>query len=219
MRFGILVIANSNTLHCGKLRKDVELIRIAVDNDMSTRSLGVVNRIGYGGMHGHENKGIAHNAMARFTSTASARLSPEIQGLGDVTISSIRCQSISASNEGYSMSGGRDDVGVVHAVGGMGGNAVIGNGGTGSQRRRDCELGSADNGMSNESDGLRVFRGTGGRGRGPCSLCRCGRRICCVRFNSIVLEPMVSSYSSDAKRDDDCEEDDVFDIGRDTFPD
>jgi len=117
------------------------------------------------------------------------------------------------------MGGGRDDAGVVHAVGGMGGNAAIGNGGTGSQRRRDCGLGSADNGMSNESDGLCMFRGTGGRGRGPCILCRCGRRICCLRFNSIVLEPVASSYSFDAKRDDDCEEDDVLDIGRDIFPD
>jgi len=74
------------------------------------------------------------------------------------------------------MGGGSDDAGVEHAVGGMGGKEVIGKGGTGSQRRRDCGLGSADDGMSNESGGLRVFWGMGGRGRGPCILRR-GRRI------------------------------------------
>jgi hypothetical protein len=34
-----------------------------------------------------------------------------------------------------------------------------------------------------------------------------------------MLQSMASSYSSDVKRDDDCEVDDVLDIGRDKFPD
>jgi len=157
----------------------------------------------------------AHEARSRFFTYNRCgfdRSPPEIQGLKDATISSIVPQSISSSNRGYSMGGGRDAAGVEHAVGAMVGKGVIGNGGTGSQRGRDCRLGS-DDGMTNESEGL-VCRGMGGRGRGSGDFNRCGRRICGLRFNSASLESMGCSYPSDIKkRNDDWEAgNDVFEV-------
>jgi len=78
---------------------------------------------------------------------------PSAHQLWDASISSIMFQSISSSNRGYSTGGGRVVAGVEHAVGGIVGNADIGSGGTGSQRGRECWVGSDGNGISNESEG------------------------------------------------------------------
>lgn len=144
---------------------------------------------------------------------------PKHQKSKDATISSIIHQSISSSKKGNSMGGGKDVEGEC-AVGAMVGKGVIGNGGTGSRRSRDCRLESADKGMYNESVG-RVCRGMGGRGRSSCDFRRCDRRTCDLRFKSVslVLKRMESSYSSRKRRKDECgERNDVLDNDRDKSP-